>query len=181
MEQEYLDIVDEKNNPTGQKVLRAEAHQKGLWHRTIHLYVLRRRNGRTEFLIHLRSANKDRNPNKWAISFGGHIAAGGTVEDTLVREAMEEIGLPIRLQDVVSAPVRTHDDFPNREFIYPFFIEIEGDQKFIFHDGEVQKAEWMPLEEIRKSMETKDRVWASSLRGLLERMKQIEQLFPENQ
>ncbi|MGN1182202.1 MAG: hypothetical protein ACI4SR_04275 [Faecalibacillus sp.] len=41
---EYLDIVDEKGNPTGQIIERQEAHKKGIRHRTSHVWILRKRN-----------------------------------------------------------------------------------------------------------------------------------------
>jgi hypothetical protein len=37
---EYLDIVDENGNPTGEKVERAYAHKNGIRHRTAHVWIL---------------------------------------------------------------------------------------------------------------------------------------------
>lgn len=97
MSNEYLDIVDENNNPTGKKRLRSEVHTLGLWHRTVHIYFFRERNGGIEFLVHLRAKNKDLNPNKWDTRFGGHIRAGEKLEDTVIKEVHEELGLQISL------------------------------------------------------------------------------------
>ena len=42
---EYLDIVDEKGNPTGETVERSLAHGEGIRHRTAHLWLIRRKEG----------------------------------------------------------------------------------------------------------------------------------------
>ena len=34
---EWLDLVDENGNPTGERATREEAHAKGLRHRTAHV------------------------------------------------------------------------------------------------------------------------------------------------
>ena len=41
MVDEYLDIVDENGILTGKKELRSICHEKGLWHRTVHIYCYR--------------------------------------------------------------------------------------------------------------------------------------------
>ena len=48
---EILDIVDESGSPTGETIDRETAHAKGILHRTAHVWLLRRRNGRTEVLL----------------------------------------------------------------------------------------------------------------------------------
>ena len=40
-EKEMLDIVDEEGMPTGQTVERQEAHEKGILHRTAHVWLMR--------------------------------------------------------------------------------------------------------------------------------------------
>ena len=55
---EYLDIVDEKGQPTGQVVEREYAHRHGIRHRTSHVWLLRRRDD-VEILLQKRSLNKD--------------------------------------------------------------------------------------------------------------------------
>ena len=45
---EMLDIVDENGLPTGQAVPRTVAHAEGLRHRTSHVWIVRRKNGRVQ-------------------------------------------------------------------------------------------------------------------------------------
>ena len=57
--QELLDIVDEYGNPTGQTVDRKKAHAEGIMHRTSHVWILRKKDGRVEILLQMRSKIKD--------------------------------------------------------------------------------------------------------------------------
>ena len=45
---ELFDIIDENGNPTGKTVERSIAHAEGIRHRTAHIWIIRKRNGRTE-------------------------------------------------------------------------------------------------------------------------------------
>ena len=40
---EYLDIVDEQGQPTGEIISRTLAHTKGIRHRTAHIWIVRRK------------------------------------------------------------------------------------------------------------------------------------------
>ena len=53
---EYLDIVDENGNPTGETVERSFAHKNGVWHRTSHVWILRKREGKIEVLLQKRAS-----------------------------------------------------------------------------------------------------------------------------
>ena len=48
---ELFDIIDENGNPTGKTVERSIAHAEGIRHRTAHIWIIRKRNGRTEILL----------------------------------------------------------------------------------------------------------------------------------
>jgi hypothetical protein len=40
--EEYLDVFDENNQPTGVVLPRRQVHAEGLWHRTVHIYLFRK-------------------------------------------------------------------------------------------------------------------------------------------
>ena len=65
---EYLDVVDETGEPVGERVERAEAHARGILHRTSHVWVLRRRGGEVEVLLQLRAAAKASYPERYDVS-----------------------------------------------------------------------------------------------------------------
>ena len=53
---EYLDIVDEYGEPTGQIVERSYAHEQGILHRTSHVWIFRKK-GET-LVVYLNSSSK---------------------------------------------------------------------------------------------------------------------------
>lgn len=164
--EEYFDIVDENGIPTGEIKSRREAHSKGLWHRTVHIYVFRKSSERIEFLVHLRSKRKDLNLNKWDTRFGGHLKAGETVEDAVEGELQDEIGLTADPANLISGGVGKSDQFPNREFVNTFYYNFKNDISTLkFNDGEVQEIKWLSSSEILKSMADKPNIWTGSDNG----------------
>lgn len=89
---EMLDIVDENGEPTGETVERTLAHSQGIRHRTAHVWLLRRREGRVEILLQKRSEDKDSFPGCYDISSAGHIPAGADYISSALRELKEELG-----------------------------------------------------------------------------------------
>ena len=73
---EYLDIVDEQGQPTGEIVSRTLAHTKGIRHRTAHIWIVRRKNEHFQVLMQKRAMSKDSFPGKYDTSSAGHIQAG---------------------------------------------------------------------------------------------------------
>ena len=90
---EYLDIVDERGNPTGETVSREEAHKNGILHRTAHVWVIRNADGRTEVLLQKRSDEKDSFPGMYDTSSAGHIPAGEEPLPSALRELSEELSI----------------------------------------------------------------------------------------
>ena len=90
---EILDIVDEQGHPTGRTALRTDIHAQGLLHRTSHLWLVRRREGRVEILLQHRSPQKEAYPDCYDISSAGHIPAGCGFEESAIRELHEELGI----------------------------------------------------------------------------------------
>ena len=89
---EHFDILDEKGNKTGEVKTRDEAHAKGLWHKTVHAWIL---NDQNQLLIQKRAASKKTNPNKWTVSMAGHIKCGDDSITTCIKEMREELGLKL--------------------------------------------------------------------------------------
>ena len=92
---EFVDIVDEYGNPTGETVERAKAHSEGIRHRTAHVWIIRRNGKQTEVLLQKRSLKKDSFPGQFDTSSAGHIQAGDEPLDSALRELREELGLSL--------------------------------------------------------------------------------------
>jgi isopentenyldiphosphate isomerase len=161
MQEEFFDIVDEKGVPTGQQATRQEAHAKGLWHRAVHIYCVRKNGDSVDFMVHLRAKTKDRNPDRWDTRFGGHVSAGETVEQTVLGELKEETGLVVSIDELIQGDMRVSDHGANREFNYVYFLA--GDrpiESIVFQDGEVQEVKWMSAHDIVNSLRVYPEDWS---------------------
>jgi len=166
---EYLDIVDENNVLTSEKKLRSDVHSQGLWHRTVHIYLFKMADDEVSFLVHLRAKNKDLYPNCWDTRFGGHIKAGGSIQDGIKSELMEEVGLQLEQSNLIQGEVYKKDHHPNREFTHSFYYRFDGDINTLkFNDGEVQEIKWMKSKDIMKSMTEEPEIWSGGKDGLVQ-------------
>ena len=91
MEHEMIDEYNKKGEKLG-IIDKAVAHEKGILHKAVHVWVVNK-NG--EILIQHRCAQKKLYPNYWDCSFAGHIGAGESSIDAVLREGSEEIGIKV--------------------------------------------------------------------------------------
>lgn len=89
---EYIDILNDTGEVSGKTCLKSEAHKKGLFHQSVHIWIL---DFDKNVLIQKRASNKDVFPNLWDVSVAGHISAGEQPEISAIREIEEEIGLSV--------------------------------------------------------------------------------------
>lgn len=102
---ELIDILDEQGNYTGKSCLKSEAHAKGYFHATVHIWLYTRDE---KILLQKRSPNKKVFPNLWDISVAGHIASGEGTLEAAVREVYEEIGLALEKEQLTKIGIRKH-------------------------------------------------------------------------
>lgn len=163
-----MDVVDENNELTGETASRSEVHSKGLWHRTVHIYVFRKKGDTLEFLVQLRSASKSSSPNCWDTKFGGHVKAGSSFDETIAEEIEEEIGIKYDASRIIGGFLKKGSWGTNQEFSRSYFFECDKNEKeFSFNDGEVQCVRWMSIEEIKKSMLDGLEKWTGSSNGFI--------------
>ncbi len=87
---EMFQLVDRDGNSTGEAP-RSRCHgDPALIHLVVHLHVF---DGRGRLYLQKRARSKDTNPGLWDTSVGGHVAAGETVHQALLREAREELSV----------------------------------------------------------------------------------------
>ncbi|MGB5668354.1 MAG: NUDIX domain-containing protein [Maribacter sp.] len=124
---ELVDILDSEGNFTGQTAMKSIAHNKGLFHPTIHVWFYTQ-NG--QVLIQQRGRKKDTYPLLWDVSVAGHVEAGEDIETSAIREVSEEIGLEINknaLQKIgVFKSIQKHkDDLLDCEFHHTYLCELK--------------------------------------------------------
>ena len=94
--EELFDLVTEDGHRIGTATRSACHAAPTKLHPVVHALVL---NAKGEILLQKRSPDKDIQPDKWDTSMGGHVDAGEAVEEALVREVGEELGIAVRLYD----------------------------------------------------------------------------------
>ena len=119
---EYFDVYDAMNQPTGERKERDAVHRDGDWHRSVHLWIY---NPDGEILFQRRAASKSVWPLRLDASVGGHIRAGEG-EEGLIREAFEELGMTIGMEDVVAIGTRQieslHESLQDCEFQHIYVL-----------------------------------------------------------
>ncbi len=97
--EELVSIYDEEGRVIGRSG-RREAKARGLILGAVHALVV---NSRGEVLLQRRRNDKE-NGGRWDKTVGGHVGAGETFDETVVREAGEELFDDPRSSRVVLAP-----------------------------------------------------------------------------
>jgi len=155
---EYLDIYDSDGNPLGKKVLKKEAHDKGLWHKSVHIWVI---NSKGNILIQKRASTVDNHPNEWDISSAGHISAGESDITSALRETEEELGLKLTPKDfLLIGTVRQmskREGYINNEINPVYVVKMDLDPaKIKLQEEEVSEAKFIDRKELQKLIESKD-------------------------
>ncbi len=109
------------------------------------VYLFRKNEGNEiELLWQQRSEQLSDFPGKWDVSAGGHVNLGETFAEAAVREAREEIGIKISVDDLILVAFRRSKNIVN--FIY--LVDWTGKKEdYVFDDGEVAGVKWVPLSE----------------------------------
>lgn len=119
---EWLDVVDAAGRPI-RRERRETVHREGLWHATVHVWVLRPAPAGVGVVFQWRTDTRREFPNLLDVTCGGHVAAGEAPEHAMRRELREELGLSPRARVRALGPVPIAADGPGyqvREWSYEF-------------------------------------------------------------
>lgn len=106
---ELLEVLNENGVPTGEILDKNKIHKEGKYHKEVALILL---NDKGEILLQKRSSTKEIEPNKWAWH-GGHVIAGETSKEAIIRETKEELGLTLSKNQIKLLVELKRDKFPN--------------------------------------------------------------------
>ena len=158
---EFLDVVNEKGIPTGQIVDRETAHLKGIWHRTSHVWLVRKKHGVVQVLLQKRAAIKSF-PGCYDISSAGHIPAGEDFVSSALRELKEELGVSASAEELVCCGDRKivwDDVFFGKEYhdrqytrVFVLWKDVDGPD-FRLQQEEVDEVRWMDLDRCIQGVE----------------------------
>ena len=162
MTEEYFDIIKSDGTETNTTASRTEVHEKGLWHKTAHVWIIRKHNNRTQVLLQKRALTKDSFPGQYDISSAGHVITNETPCITAIRELEEELGLFIEPDDLTYIGQFTHNykgTFHNKPFIdnehtYVYVYQNDIDtQKLKLQSEEISSVKWFDVTTVRNCIE----------------------------
>ena len=147
---EFLDIYDANGKMIG-SADRNVAHICGLWHKTVHCWIVW--SGRIVF--QRRARKLDTNGGKLYTTASGHVSAGESIEEAFAREISQEIGIrpqnPNFLDETTWVKDMKKSDgsiMADRVFANIFWAGYDGKiEDFKFTDGEVDSVVAIDLKE----------------------------------
>jgi isopentenyl-diphosphate Delta-isomerase len=89
---ELIDVLNFDGTPTGTIRWKSEVHRDGLWHLSVHTWIVTPDGA---LILQRRARTKENHPGLWDISSAGHVSAGELAIDAAARELEEEIGLAV--------------------------------------------------------------------------------------
>ncbi len=162
---EYFDVYNEDGTLTGEKVERSIAHEKGILHGAVHIYVYRKSKNGYDILVQKRADDKDSFPSCWDTSCAGHVSGGDTFEETVVKELGEELGIKVSFGDAkhcftkIVTKINTFYGkvFNDHEIYKVYKLEYNAPvENFVFQKEEVSALKWMDSQELLNELERKN-------------------------
>ena len=157
---EYIDIVNDKGELTGQSESRDSVHQKGLLHRHIHVWII---NSNNEVLLQRRSPNKKTYANMWAMSAEGHVSAGKSLEETVIDEVREELNIilsPKQLKlefSYTRGRIEFANNWVENGINYVYIVKNDTPlEKITIQESEVSDVKWMKLNDYKIEVENEN-------------------------
>ncbi len=152
--EEILRIYDENHNYLGKSEKRSVVHENRLFHNEIALWILDTENKKV--LLQKRSPNKKQNPNKYALC-AGHVVGDETIEEALVKEAKEEIGVDLNLYDYKPLTIIKRTEPKNYCFSYHFYIKLNLPiEAFVIQEEELSEVKYVDYEELKSLVKNND-------------------------
>jgi len=151
---EIYSVVNEDDKIIG-KATRKEVHVKKLIHRSVVFFIFDKK-GR--ILITQRTKNKEFYKEYWSIGLGGHVNAGETYDEAVVREVKEEANIDDKPFPMGSFKLRLPEESENVR-VYGFVT----DKRPKLDSFEVKQDMFLTVEKIKEKIkrekflpETKD-------------------------
>ena len=147
MRDEIFPVVDEQGRVVG-SARRSEVHgNPKLVHPVVHCLVV---NTRGDLLLQRRSLRKDIQPGRWDTSVGGHVAFGETIEQALLREMQEEIGLDAKSVTPTELYQYVHRNAIESELVHTYACVSDG--PFARQQDEIDELRFWSIAEIERSL-----------------------------
>lgn len=144
-EVELLAVVNDRGEII-KTLPRSEIHgNPSLMHRVVHVLVF---NSEGELLLQKRSMNKDVAAGKWDTSVGGHVNAGETLDEAVMREMEEELGITTCALEFLYHYV--HSNEYETELVYTYSCSHDG--RINFQKEEIDEVRPWSMDEIKQNI-----------------------------
>lgn len=147
--QEEWQVFDTNGQPApGKSILPSESRKTDkIIVGAVHVWIWRHRRDGIEVLLQHRAKDKPTWPDFLDISVAGHVDAGESIIESIVREGKEEIGT--RVETSKLEYIFSYRNFQNG-IKWVYLYEQRESQEFVFNDGEVQALKWVSLSDFEK-------------------------------
>ena len=149
---ELLDIVDENGIPTGEVMEREKVHDLNLLHWEVAVYII---NNKGQTLLQKRSPLKRFDPNKWGLC-AGHVESGETLDEAVLREASEELGLKLNINDLNVLDEKEIRIRENNSHIRKVYYVICNEENFKIQKEEISEVRWFDIDEVINMIKNND-------------------------
>ena len=148
--EEQVILVDENDNQIG-LMPKMEAHENAVLHRAFSVFIF---NKKGDLMLQQRAAHKYHSPLLWTNTCCSHQRDGETNIAAGTRRLQEEMGFTTDLKEVFSFVYKAPFDngLTEHELDHVMVGTFEGSPSI--NPEEVESYKWMPLEDIKKDIET---------------------------
>ncbi len=144
---EIFPVVDDGGKVIGEAT-RDKCHSGSfLLHPVVHCVII---NSKGEWLLQLRSMDKSIQPGKWDTSVGGHVQAGESVQNALLREIEEEVGIKVEIDRCEYLHEYSMRSAVEAEYVYSY--RMTCDEGFVKQDSEIAELKFFSIDEIREKI-----------------------------
>lgn len=156
---EYLDILDENGNKTGEKDTRENIHKLGLLHSEVAAFIY---TDTGKVVLQKRKSNKATYAGVWSIT-GGHVLTGEKNEEAIIREIKEEINIKIEKERVEFVTIykskKVKDDIINNKFFSIYIVKISEEEfnKIEMQNEELEDIKLFSIDEIEALLDSDDK------------------------
>jgi isopentenyl-diphosphate delta-isomerase len=143
---EYVILVDESDKPLG-LMEKMEAHEKGLLHRAISVFILNEKN---EIMLQQRAFEKYHSGGLWTNTCCTHPRDGESTIDAANRRLKEEMGISCELRPLFSFIYRAEfdNDLIEHELDHVFVGYVKENIAPQLNPDEAASWKWMSIPEI---------------------------------